>query len=96
MASSLIETLVIFTWYRTYICFDALVALLQSSLGSLLDCLGGVDHFVLDLLGSLSCRAGLAAFPEEDTGDLDDTDASQEEVHGSKTKVEVSDAVFKS
>lgn len=46
--------------------------------------LGRVGEFVFELLGGLKGRALLAALPHEDTGDLDDTNASEEEVDGGK------------
>ncbi len=46
--------------------------------------LGRVGEFVFELLGGLKGRALLAALPHEDTGDLDNTNASEEEVDGGK------------
>lgn len=52
------------------------------------DSLGGVSDLVLEVLGSLLGRAILkAASVQEDTGDLDDTDASEEEVHGGEAGI---------
>lgn len=46
------------------------------------DGLGGIGDLVLDVLGSLRGRALEAAPVQEDTRDLDETDASEEEVDG--------------
>lgn len=41
---------------------------------------------MFQLLGGFEGRALLAALPQEDTGDLDNTNASKEEVDGGKAK----------
>jgi hypothetical protein len=46
--------------------------------------LDGVDSLVLELLGSGGRRTFLAALPHEDTGNLDGTNTSEEEVDGGK------------
>lgn len=55
---------------------------LDSVLSLVHDGLGRVGGFVFELLGGLKGRALLAALPQEDTGDLDNTNASKEEVDG--------------
>lgn len=50
-------------------------------MGNSLDRVGGL---VLQLLDGLGGTALLAALPHEDTGDLDGTNASKEEVNGGK------------
>lgn len=63
-----------------------LASSLHSCLGLVHDSLRRVDSLVLQLLSGLKGRALLAALPHEDTGNLNDTHASEEEVNGGKTK----------
>ena len=57
---------------------------LHGLLNLVYDGLGRVGGFVFELLGGLKGRALLAALPQEDTGDLDNTNAPEEEVDGGK------------
>lgn len=50
------------------------------------DSLGRVCNFVLELLSGLKGRTLLAALPQDDTGNLNDTNASEEEVNGGKAR----------
>lgn len=77
----------------TSLLFSFCLSLLNSSLHGALSLahngLGRVGSFVFELLGGLKGRALLAALPHDDTGNLNDTNASEEEVNGGEPKESV-------
>ena len=62
-------------------------SLLDSALGRLGGGLDGVNSFMLNHLGGFDARVRLVALPHEDTGHLDGTHASEEEVHSGEPRV---------
>jgi len=66
---------------------NLLLGLLDGTLGGVGNSLDRVRGLVLQFLSSLDGTALLAALPQEDTGDLDGTNASKEEVNGGKPMI---------
>lgn len=65
-----------------------LTSSLHSGLSLVHDGLGRVGSLMLKLLSGLKGRTLLAALPHEDTGNLNNTNASEEEVDGGKARKE--------